>query len=128
MSSGEEGVDGLEPEQSLVETLQLWSCRWERKALPEYVFKIFLCIRYRVEDLLMTLITQMKSAVTGNKLLILPAALEKSLGELGDVSFCRFWGTAMPSLFLWEVVGGGESREGRGKWWAKSTPFQKKEP
>lgn len=54
---------------------------WER-CYQSTVFDISHCFQHHVE-LLTPFITQMKSTVTGNKLLILPAALKMNLGELG---------------------------------------------
>ena len=65
------------------------SCRQIGKVLPEHVFEIFHRFQHLVEELLTTFITQMKSAIIGNKLLILPAALKKSLGGLGRCIFLK---------------------------------------
>lgn len=82
MSLGKEVADGLEQKKSL--ELQ---ADWEM--LPEHVFEIFHRFQHLVEELLTTFIAQMKSAIIGNKLLILPAALKKSLGELGRCIFLK---------------------------------------
>lgn len=59
--------------------------------LPEPGFEIIHRFQHFVE-LLNTFITQMKSAIIGNKLLILSAALKESLGELGRCIFLEILG------------------------------------
>ena len=69
----------------------VWSCRQIGNVLPEPGFEIVHCFQHFVE-LLSTFITQMKSAIIGNKLLILPAALKESLAELGRCIFLEVLG------------------------------------
>ena len=85
MSLGEEVADGLEKKKSLVKP-----CRQIGNVLPEPGLEI---VRFQhFVELLSTFITQMKSAIIGNKLLILPAALKESLGELGRCIFLEILG------------------------------------
>lgn len=115
MFQGEEVPNGFRAKEEPGKNLMAAELQadWER-CYQSTVFGISHCFQHHVE-LLTPFITQMKSTLTGNKLLILPAALKMNLGELGRCVLPSILGYCNTFIvvvgFFWQIVAGrGECR------------------
>lgn len=97
--------------------------------LPKFVFEILHCSQHHVEELLIPFIIQMKFTITGNKLLILPAAFKINLGQLGRCVLLRILGYCNTFIvFFGRLWGEGRMQRVKGSHWAKKLPPKKRSP